>query len=387
MLSVTKYRGFVSSLEYFSRQVFSRETGNYRLVQEGQFAYATIHLDEGSVGLLKGVPAGKVSPMYTVFQCNPSQVDREFVFALMKSDQYMRQYPTLGQGSVNRRMSIPFSTLATLPVLLPPLPEQRKIAAILGSVDAAIEKTEALIAKLKDLKTAMMQELLTRGLPPNVAANYGIQKSGRLKDSPIGKIPEEWEVVDCDSVCRSIVVGIVIQPTQYYAPTGIPLLRSANVREWGVDPAEMVYMAPQFDSRLTKSRLSAGDVVTVRTGYPGTSCVIPPFLDGANCIDLIISRPGPNVTSAYLAMWINSDQGRGQVLRSQGGLAQQHFNVGELKRMSIALPSTAEQTAVCSQVGAAEHRLQSGRRRLEKLHSLKKALMQDLLTGRVRVKV
>ena len=89
----------------------------------------------------------------------------------------------------------------------------------------------------------------------------------------------------------------------------------------------------------------------------------------------------------YLAMWINSDSGKGQVLRAQGGLAQQHFNVGDLKRMSIALPGIAEQGRICTAVGAAEHQLRSAQKRHEKLQSLKNALMQDLLTGRVRVKV
>jgi type I restriction enzyme, S subunit len=280
----------------------------------------------------------------------------------------------LSQGSTFEAVN--GNDLRQFGLLLPPLPEQRKIAAILSSVDTAIEKTEALLAKLRDLKTAMMQELLTKGIGHT-----------RFKDSPLGRIPEEWEVVDCAEVCQKVVVGIVIKPTQYYAPSGITLLRSANVREEGLNLTGLVYMAPEFDTDLKKSRLRTGDVVTVRTGYPGTSCVIPPSLDGANCVDLIISRPGPQVVPEYLAMWINSDSGKGQVLRAQGGLAQQHFNVGDLKRMSIALPGIAEQGRICTAVGAAEHQLRSAQKRHEKLQSLKNALMQDLLTGRVRVKV
>jgi type I restriction enzyme S subunit len=76
VLSVTKHRGFVPSLEYFGKQIFSKDTDSYKLVRRGQFAYATIHLDEGSIDCLKDRDQGTISPMYTVFDVDDRRVHR-----------------------------------------------------------------------------------------------------------------------------------------------------------------------------------------------------------------------------------------------------------------------------------------------------------------------
>lgn len=78
VFSVTKHRGFVRSLDYFDRQVFSRDTGNYKVVRRGDLAYATIHLDEGSLGILRDADVGLISPMYTVFEPDSSQAAPEY---------------------------------------------------------------------------------------------------------------------------------------------------------------------------------------------------------------------------------------------------------------------------------------------------------------------
>ena len=94
-----------------------------------------------------------------------------------------------------RRPQITRESLAKVEIPSPPLPEQKKIASILTSVDEVIEKTESQIAKLQDLKTGMMQELLTKGIGPG-----GVPHT-EFKDSPVGRIPVGWEVIpDCTSL-------------------------------------------------------------------------------------------------------------------------------------------------------------------------------------------
>ena len=127
--------------------------------------------------------------------------------------------------------------------------------------------------------------------------------------------------------------------------------------------------------------------MTVRTGYPGTSCVVPPHLDGANCVDLIISRPGAEIVPEYFALWINSPFGRDQVLRVQGGLAQQHFNVGALKALRVAKPARDEQERIMEQLRMLDADIRVETDVHGKLSVLKSGLMTDLLTGRVRVPV
>ncbi len=270
-------------------------------------------------------------------------------------------------------------------VIVPPLPEQRRIATILDTVDAAIQQTEALIAKLKQMKAGLLHDLLTRGLDAHSHLRDPVAHPEQFKDSPLGRIPQAWNVEPCRSLCSAIVVGIVVKPSQYYVSEGIPALRSANVREGGIDPNDLVFISEQSNKLLAKSAIHAGDVLTVRTGYPGTSCVVSPAFDGANCIDVIISRPLPQIAPNFLATWINSDFGKGQVLRAQGGLAQQHFNVSALQKLLVSVPSICEQLEIMSILDAHSARVGSEEAYRDKLKQLKKGLMADLLTGRVRV--
>lgn len=264
------------------------------------------------------------------------------------------------------------------------LQEQTQIATILSTIDRAIEQTEALIAKQQRIKTGLMQDLLTKGIDEN--GNIRSEETHEFKDSPLGRIPVEWEVESCSAICKEIVVGIVIRPAQYYKPSGVPVLRSANVRENIIDTSDMVYMSERDNIALNKSRLSVGDLVTVRTGYPGNTAVITPELDGSNCVDIVISRPDSRrVRSNYLALWINSNFGKKQILEGQGGLAQQHFNVGEVRKLLVKVPRINEQIRIEDLLllqGREVFKLQS---QLQKLKLQKTGLMQDLLTGKVRV--
>ncbi|AFY75448.1 hypothetical protein Syn7502_03621 (plasmid) [Synechococcus sp. PCC 7502] len=145
-------------------------------------------------------------------------------------------------------------------------------------------------------------------------------------------------------------------------------------------------MSQKDNDSLSKSRLFAGDLVTVRTGYPGTTAVIPPELDGCNCVDIVISRPDTRqIRSSFLALWINSDFGKKQVLEGQGGLAQQHFNVGEVRKLLVKVPTVKEQLRIENFLFMQSNSLLKYQQHLRKLQRLKTGLMQDLLTGKVRV--
>jgi len=269
---------------------------------------------------------------------------------------------------------------------IPPYSEQSRIAQILDTLDSAIHETEALIDKLKAVKQGLLHDLLTRGIDANGQLRPPQSEAPQLyKESPLGWIPREWEV-DCGkNVCREIVVGIVIKPTQYYRESGVAVLRSANVRETGLTLDNLVFMSPKDHRNLSKSAVGKGDVLTVRTGYPGTSCVVDDQIEEANCVDIIISRPLPDLDPSYWSTWINSDFGKKQVLAVQGGLAQQHFNVGDLMKLMVKMPPITEQEAISDRLRGVLSRIDLESKEQSKLFALKAALMDDLLTGRVRV--
>lgn len=143
--SVTKHRGFVPSLEYFKKQVFSRDKKGYNEVYNEEIAYATIHLDEGSIGIAP--ERCIISPMYTVFRVDEA-VFPLYIVRYLKSPEALSIYQDLGTGSVHRRRAISFSRLGSIQIPLPPLPEQKRIAAILDAADAMRTKRRESLAQL-----------------------------------------------------------------------------------------------------------------------------------------------------------------------------------------------------------------------------------------------
>lgn len=161
VVSVTKYRGIVSSLEYFNKQVYSKNLKTYKIIKKGQFAYATIHLDEGSIGYLDIYDVAILSPMYTVFEINQNLIDTKYLFNLLKSHELMSIYKNLGEGSVDRRKSISFENFSSIEIIIPPLREQQEITKVIEVVDEKILVNKKLKEKLTLLKKGLMQDLLS----------------------------------------------------------------------------------------------------------------------------------------------------------------------------------------------------------------------------------
>ena len=205
------------------------------------------------------------------------------------------------------------------------------------------------------------------------------------KQTEVGVIPEEWKTCPCSELSERIMVGIVIRPTQYYVKRGVPAFRSANIRENGINDLDLVFISEAANEFLVKSQTQMGDVLTVRTGYPGTSAVVRPIHAGCNCIDILITRPTKKLDSDWLATWINSSIGKEQILRNQGGLAQKHFNVGDMRNLIVALPPLPEQRAIATALSDVDALIASLDQLIAKKRDLKQAAMQQLLTGQTRL--
>lgn len=313
------------------------------------------------------------------------QIDPEYLYQYLDGEYEELRASSGGAG----RAGLSLGILQKYRVLIPRrLSEQRKISAILHLMDDGISRTESLIAKYQQIKAGLMHDLFTRGVTADGNLRPPREQAPELyQETPIGWIPKEWQFAPSSSVCEKICVGIVIKPAQYYVQEGIPAFRSANIREWGINAADLVFISRHSNELLSKSQVKAGDVLSVRTGYPGTSAVVPPEFDGANCVDILISRPTDRIDSEFLCYWINSPFGKDQVLKGQGGLAQQHFNVGEMRNLIAVLPDIEEQRRIVERLSTIDKRLRCDESQLTKLGKLKQGLMHDLLTGEVRVKL
>jgi type I restriction enzyme S subunit len=186
-----------------------------------------------------------------------------------------------------------------------------------------------------------------------------------------------WREVKLKDVCREITVGYVGPMAKEYVDEGVPFLRSQNIQLFRLDLSSVKYVSPQFHSKLKKSALTPGDVAVVRTGYPGTACVIPETLPVANCADLVVIRPSEELDSRYLAGLFNSTWGRGKIAGSLVGVAQQHFNVGAAKEMVIHLPPLSTQRKVASVLSAYDDLIENHNRRIEIFEEMARRIYQE----------
>ena len=159
--SCTKHAGLVPSLEYFGKQVFSRDLKSYKRLQAGDFAYATNHIEEGSIGLLReGQPPGLVSPMYTVFRPTES-VNPEFLFALLKTESYRRVFETRMSATVDRRGSLRWNEFSRIKIGLPSIKEQGRIAEALLLADREINQLIQQRKLIEQYKRGLLSKLLS----------------------------------------------------------------------------------------------------------------------------------------------------------------------------------------------------------------------------------
>ena len=161
VLSCTKYDGLVPSLEYFGKQIYSNDLSSYKVIPQGHFAYATNHIEEGSIGYQSNYENGLISPMYTVFVTNKEKVNDTFLYAVLKSHHLIYLYKSMMEGSINRRGGLRWDSFSTIKIDLPSLEEQNTIASVLVKADKEIELANEKLASLQSQKRGLMQQLLT----------------------------------------------------------------------------------------------------------------------------------------------------------------------------------------------------------------------------------
>ena len=161
VLSCTKYDGLVPSLKYFGKQIYSNDLSSYKIIPQGHFAYATNHIEEGSIGYQSNYENGLISPMYTVFVTNKEKVNDTFLYSVLKSHHLIYLYKSMMEGSINRRGGLRWDSFSTIKIDLPSLEEQNVIASVLVKADEEIELAKEKLSNLQAQKRGLMQQLLT----------------------------------------------------------------------------------------------------------------------------------------------------------------------------------------------------------------------------------
>lgn len=289
-----------------------------------------------------------------VLRVRPDHVDPSFLPVFLSSDYFLDRAVEISVGSLSPTVN--WRDLKVQEFNLPPLDEQKRIADLVG----AIEQHRAAISTRSSQAERLADELFGALLAATSA-----------------------ESVLLPSLLNEATVGVVVRPTQYYTddPAGVPALRGLNIQPGRFDLTELVRFEPASAAELKKSTLAKGDVAIVRTGRPGDAAVVTDKIAGFNCIDLIIARPGLGLAPEFLAYFLNSSYGRSQVARLSAGTAQQHFNVGALKKLQIPGLTVDEQLQVIGRVD--QVRLSGARSRDEqqRLRSVRATILNQIFGG------
>lgn len=162
-----------------------------------------------------------------------------------------------------------------------------------------------------------------------------------------------------------------------YVDAGVPFLRSQNITPFRIATENIKFITPEFHERIRKSALRPGDVAVVRTGYPGTAAVVPASLGEANCADLVVITPGPQLDSRFLAAIFNSSWGVASVGGNLVGSAQQHFNVGAAKHMEVRLPPITIQQKIAGVLTAYDALIDNNMRRIKLFEELAQRIYRE----------
>jgi type I restriction enzyme S subunit len=291
---------------------------------------------------------------------------------------YSAHFISIAQHAVNQS-SINQKKLAQVPFLVPPLPEQAQIVAkieeLFTQLEAGMSALERVQAGLRRYKASVLK----------AAVEGKLLESGRVESN--NGLPDGWKRVTWREISPRVTVGYVGKMKDEYIESGVPFLRGQNVRENRFDPEGLLHVSPEFHKRISKSTLNPGDIVVVRSGSVGVSCVIPETLEEANCSDLVIIKKPKEMIPEFGAYYLNS-LAKSYVREKQVGVALTHFNTKSVADMPVPLPPLEEQRRIVAEV---ERRLSVARevesvveKALVRASRLRQAVLKSALEGRLQ---
>ena len=264
--------------------------------------------------------------------------------------------------------------------------EQSKIAEVLSTVDRAIKETEALIAKQQHIKTGLMQDLLTRGIDEH--GNLRSEQTHEFKDSPLGRIPVEWDIASLGSVAESVTSGSRGW-AKYYREEGALFIRIGNLTREHINLRldDLVFVQPPESAEGLRTAVQAGDLLISVTADLGIIGVIPKgFVEGYVNQHIALARLLPaDVSARFVGWFLSSREGRAQFDRLNESGAKAGLNLPTVRSLLFPRPDVDEQHRIAVAIDACVRIADQHACSLQKLRALKRGLMQDLLTGNRRV--
>lgn len=371
-----------------SKASLSREKAKDGMLEEGDMLFAR----SGSVGASLGktylydtADGDCCFGGYSIrHRLKDEGLNHKYILQYTLSDQYWdwvrRRAKTTAQSNINT------GEYGSLLIPIPPLPEQRKIATVLYTVDRAIEKTEEIIEQEERVQNGTLNELFTRG----------VDESGNLRpsleDSPesyeeAGRyfVPKEWDVDSLQNLCTENITYGIVQPGPHIED-GIPYINTEDMTDGTIPTEGLSKTSQEIAERYSRSEIHTGELVVTIRATIGAVDRVPSELDGAN-LTRGTARvvPGDSIDNRFLFWAIRSNTIQSELEARVKGTTFDEINLDQLGKIPVPYPTDmSEQSRIVEILSTIDSQLENEKSYLDSLRLLKRGLMQDLLSGTVR---
>ena len=302
--------------------------------------------------------------------------ESDFLKFVIHSDEFVAHAKSTTSGVQHPRTSWP--SLREFRLSLPPLPEQKKIAHILSTVQRAIEAQERIIQTTTELKKALMHKLFTEGL-----------RHEPQKQTEIGPVPESWEVVKIGDL--DLDIGDGNYSTKYpsqsaFISEGVPFLRAVNLKKGRVVWPDMRFISPELHSELRKGHTKRNDTILVTRGNIGEVAFVTDEFVGANMNAQLVRLNGHDrINGRYFFYCLEHPERQKQFFSLTTGTALKQLPIGKLKTVLLPIPPIDEQKEIGQVLRATEQKAELAQSKKAALEDLFRTLLHELMTAKTRV--
>jgi type I restriction enzyme S subunit len=340
----------------------------------------------GRSALVNGAEKFTIQRSVAVIRADARKVQPDFLRYTLCDDYFQKQLSI--RSNATAQAGVYLGELSSIEIQSPPLDEQRKITKILSTIDNLIEKTQALVDKYQSIKQGMMHDLFTRGVDENGQLRPSYEEAPHLyKESELGWIPKEWEVELLHNLTTKIIDGT--HHTPIYTESGVPFLRVTDVQVETINLKEVKFISEAEHFQLIKRcNPERGDILYSKNGTIGIPKIVDWDWEFSVFVSLALIKPIHEMIQVYyLEFLLGSFPVWTQIRKraKQGTVTNLHLE--EIREFLIPLPCMEEQVEISKRLAAIDSKLLNEKKSVDKYEKLKSGLMQDLLTGKVRVAV
>ncbi|WP_163536359.1 restriction endonuclease subunit S [Gracilibacillus sp. YIM 98692] len=358
----------IGSTKYYHRKV-------------GQFIYGKQNLHNGAIGIvpeeLDGYQSSSDLPTFDIAEF----VNKNWLYYYFARKSFYNSLERLSNGTGSKRIKP--DELLNIEVSLPPLAEQQKIAAILTSVDEVIEQTEKIIKQTETVKKGLMQQLLTKGIGHS-----------QFKKTPLGKIPINWKLVTLEEIADKDRNAIKPGPfgsalkKEFYVNKGYKVYGQEQVIPNDFSKGDYYVDEERYFS-LQSFKIKPGDLLISLVGTYGKIAIVPedvePGIINPRLLKITFDKTIASVK--YYKYFMSSKIFYNQLSKYSQGGTMGVINSKTLKSIYYPCPPLYEQIKIYQTIKSFDNKISHEQFKLTKLIQLKQGLMQQLLTGKVRVPI